>query len=193
MVRHVPVLAAEAIELLAPWRGGCYVDATRGPRRHAEALLESAPEAWLFGFDRDRQALELARARLARFGDRVRFEVGRFAEIETLLARAGVGKVQGLLADLGVSSLQLEIAERGFAFSADGPLDMRMGAGEQTAREIVNCYPEEILVTIFRKFGEEPQARRIAHAILEERAAKPIETTGELARLIERVKRVPQR
>lgn len=193
MVRHVPVLAAETIELLAPWRGGCYVDATLGLGGHAEALLESAPAARLFGFDRDAQALELARARLARFGDRVRLLVGRFAEIEALLRRAGVEKVQGILADLGVSSLQLEIAERGFAFSLDGPLDMRMGAGEQTAREIVNCYSEETLVTMFRKFGEEPQARRIARAILDERAAKPIETTGELARLIERVKHVPVR
>lgn len=193
MVRHVPVLAAEAIELLAPWRGGCYVDVTVGLGGHAEALLERAPEATLVGVDRDPQALELARARLGRFGDRVRLVEGRFGEVGVLLASLGVEAVRGILADLGVSSMQLEIAERGFAFSLEGPLDMRMGAGELTAREIVNCDSEETLVTIFRKFGEEPQARRIARAIIEERAARPIETTGELARLIERVKRAPVR
>jgi len=187
---HVPVLVAEVLELMAPERSGLYVDATLGLGGHAEALLERGGDAvTLLGLDRDPEALERARRRLGRFGDRVHFALGRFSDLETHLERLALGPCAGILADLGVSSMQLDVAERGFAFSLDGPLDMRMGAGEATARDIVNSYSEENLTKILKNFGEEPQARRIARAITETRRERPFERTGELAELVARVKK----
>lgn len=186
--RHVPVLLREVVELLAPERGGVFVDATLGLGGHAEAILEAGPDVELVGIDRDPEALALARERLARFGARVRLVEGNFADLAELLGAAGVGRVAGILADLGVSSLQIDSPERGFSFRFGGPLDMRMGRGGLSAADIVNESSEEELAKIFWEYGEERQSRRIARAIVAARREKPIETTSELRRAIDRGK-----
>ncbi len=186
--RHLPVLVAETLRFLDPGRGGCFVDCTVGLGGHAAALLERYPAARVVGFDRDRRALELADAALDRFGDRVVLAAGRFDQLEERLRERGIERVSGVLADLGVSSLQLGDAERGFAFSLEGPLDMRMGVGEITAETIVNRSSEDALTKILRDYGEERQARRIAREIVGERRQSPLETTADLRRLVERVK-----
>jgi len=191
-VQHVPVLLAESLERLAPERGGTFVDATLGLGGHAEALLAGWPEVELVGIDRDPQALERAARRLAPFGSRVRLVQANFHQLDKALAGLGVrgiGSISGVLADLGVSSLQLDTAERGFSFRFDGPLDMRMGLAELTAADVVNQASEEELEKIFRDYGEERQARRIARAIGRARLERPIETTGELRQLVGRVAR----
>jgi 16S rRNA (cytosine1402-N4)-methyltransferase len=194
VAQHQPVLVAETLDLLAPERrpGGWFVDATVGLGGHAEALLTRAPQARLLGLDRDPQALERAAERLAVFGDRVRLAHANFFELEAALEKADClgksGPVAGVLADLGVSSLQLDTAERGFSFRFDGPLDMRMGLADVTAADLVNQSSEEELGTIFREYGEEMQARRIARAIVRARVESPLTTTGQLKRLIDRAK-----
>ncbi|MFY9822036.1 MAG: 16S rRNA (cytosine(1402)-N(4))-methyltransferase RsmH [Thermoanaerobaculia bacterium] len=189
-VQHVPVLLAESLERLAPERGGVFVDATLGLGGHAEALLAASPDVELVGIDRDPQALERAARRLAPFGSRVRLVQANFHQLDQALAGLGIrgpAAIAGVLADLGVSSLQLDTAERGFSFRFDGPLDMRMGLAELTAADVVNQASEEELEKIFRDYGEERQARRIARAIGRARLERPIETTGELRRLVGRV------
>ena len=182
-------MVAETLEWLAPQRGGLFVDATVGLGGHAEALLESSPDVQLVGIDRDPEALARAGRRLARFGSRVRLAHANFHRFEQELAGLGVrGGIAGVLADLGVSSLQLETAGRGFSFRLDGPLDMRMGLSDVTAADLVNQTSEGELERIIRDYGEERQARRIARAIARAREEKPIETTGELKRLIGEVK-----
>jgi len=189
-VQHVPVLLREALEFLAPERGGLFVDCTLGLGGHAQAVLQGGSGARLIGIDRDPDALELAGERLATFGERAQLIEGEFWNVRELLADLGVERVSGgILADLGVSSMQLDTAARGFSFQRDGPLDMRMGAGETTAADIVNGFPEGELVRIFREYGEERRARRIARAIVERRRDQPVETTGELRELIGRVSR----
>jgi 16S rRNA (cytosine1402-N4)-methyltransferase len=194
-VEHLPVLVREAVELLAPWResgSGLFVDATVGLGGHAEALLAAGRASGidLVGIDRDPAALARARRRLSAWGERVRLVRGNFHRLAELLAGLGVerGGVAGVLADLGVSSLQLDTAERGFSFRREGPLDMRMGGEGPTAAEIVNTATEGELEKIFRDYGEERQARRIARAIAAARRQEPIETTGELAALIGQAK-----
>ncbi len=203
---HQPVLLAETIRLLDLARGGCFVDCTVGLGGHAAAILDGSPGVTLLGLDRDPDAIQLATKRLARFGDRARLACARFDQLEETLAEHGLGKVSGVLADLGVSSMQLDRGERGFSFMRDGPLDMRMsrqrranGKGGSrradgrhlTAAEVVNHYPEAELSRIFRQFGEERHARRIAGQIAAARKEKALETTAELCRLVERAK--PQR
>lgn len=187
----MPVLLEETLGFLAPERrpGGLFVDATLGLGGHAEALLLRAPEARLLGLDRDPQALALAARRLAPFGDRVLLEHAVFDQLEEVLDRRSLGRVAGVLADLGVSSLQLDVAERGFSFRRDGPLDMRMGIADLTAADLVNESSEEELERIFREYGEERQARRIARGLARARAEAPITTTGQLKSLIDRIKR----
>jgi 16S rRNA (cytosine1402-N4)-methyltransferase len=189
-VEHLPVLLRESLDLLAPERGGLFVDATVGLGGHAAALLARGPAARLVGLDRDPEALRRAGDRLAPFGDRVRLAHGNFHRLEHLLAEQGVepGAVAGLLFDLGVSSLQLGTPDRGFSFRLEGPLDMRMGLSELTAADLVNHTAEGDLERIFRDFGEERQARRIARAIVEARAERPIATTAELKRIIDEAK-----
>lgn len=184
------MLLRETLDLLAPERGGLFVDATLGLGGHAAALLARGPAARLVGLDRDPEALRLAAARLASFGTRVRLAQGNFHELERVLAGLGVerGGAAGLLFDLGVSSLQLGTPERGFSFRLDGPLDMRMGLSELTAADLVQNLAEGGLEKIFRDFGEERQARRIARAIVAARAEGPLATTGELKRIIDRAK-----
>ncbi len=191
---HQPVLVAEVVRELDLARGGWIVDCTLGLGGHAAAILDSSQAVNLLGLDRDDQALQLASERLARFGDRVRLARARFDQLEEVLGEQGLGRVSGVLADLGVSSMQLDRAERGFSFRFDGPLDMRMGTGradgmeELTARTIVNRYPEAELSKIFRQFGEERHARRIASTIAAARREAAIETTSELCRLVEQAK-----
>ncbi len=183
---HVPVLLAEAVEWLAPARGGLFVDATLGLGGHAEAILEAGPAARLVGVDRDPEARALAARRLARFGERVEIVAGDFRDLG---AHLGERRVAGVLADLGVSSLQLDRAERGFSFRADGPLDMRMSRSGPTAAQLVESMTEAELEDIFRTLGEEPESRRVARAVVSERARQPITTTGRLAEVVRGAKR----
>jgi 16S rRNA (cytosine1402-N4)-methyltransferase len=188
---HLPVMVAETLDLLDIRRGGTFVDVTLGLGGHAEAILRASPDVRLVGIDRDPRALELAARRLAPFGDRVRFANANFHQLEPALAGLGIGgieKAAGVLADLGVSSMQLDTPERGFSFRFDAPLDMRMGLAERTAADLVNEASEGELEMIIRDFGEEKQARRIARAIVRARGESPIETTGQLKSLLDRVK-----
>ena len=187
--QHLPVLVDETLELLEARRGGIFVDATLGLGGHAEALLRASPDVRLVGIDRDPEALERARERLAPFGERVRFTHANFHHLETALAGLDIrGDLSGVLADLGVSSMQLDTPERGFSFRFDAPLDMRMGLAERTAADLLNELSEGELENIIRDYGEENQARRIARAIVAARGEGPITTTGQLKRLIERAK-----
>jgi len=192
-VRHIPVLLEETTALLAPERGGLFVDCTLGLGGHSAALLEASPKARVIGIDRDPEALRLAESRLQPFAERMRLLPGEFSHLEQLLEAAQVDRVDGILADLGVSSLQLETAERGFSFRLEGPLDMRMGPGELTADEVVNKYREADLVRIFRDYGEERQARRIARAIVARRDEQAIQTTSDLRQVVHRVLGRPPR
>ncbi len=182
---HVPVLLAETLELLAVRPGGLYVDGTVGLGGHAEAVLRaSAPDGRLLGLDRDGETLERARARLAPFGDRARLEPGDHREIPD---RLGAERADGILLDLGISSAQLDDAERGFSFQAEGPLDMRMDRSRgETAADLVNRMRERDLADLIYTYGEEPASRRIARAIVEARARQPITTTTELADVVRR-------
>lgn len=192
---HIPVLLEESFELLAPALGGpdsLIVDCTLGLGGHAEAFLERLPQCRLIGIDRDPQALELSRQRLERFGQRVELVEGNFHELGALAGRHGFEKPRGILADLGVSSMQLDLAQRGFSFQRDGPLDMRMGPTGPSARDVVNDYPEAELERIIREYGEERQARRIARAIADQRKQARIETTSELRDLVVRAKGNPR-
>jgi 16S rRNA (cytosine1402-N4)-methyltransferase len=182
---HVPVLLAEALELLAVRPGGTYVDGTVGLGGHAAALLRaSSPDGRLLGLDRDGETLERARARLAEFGGRVRLEQGDYREIPERLAGE---KTDGILLDLGVSSAQLDDAGRGFSFQAEGPLDMRMDrSAGMTAADLVNRMRESELANLIYEFGEEPASRRIARAIVFARERQPIETTTGLADIVRR-------
>jgi len=183
---HLPVLRREALDWLAVERGGLYVDATLGLGGHAEAILDAASATRVVGIDRDPQARSLAARRLERFGDRVEIHAGDFAALGDVLAGRSAA---GVLADLGVSSLQLDRAERGFSFRRDGPLDMRMADSGESAAELLNRSTEAELTTIFRQLGEEPEARRVARAVVAARRDGPIETTGELAEVVRHAKR----
>jgi 16S rRNA (cytosine1402-N4)-methyltransferase len=174
------------VELLAPERGGFFVDATVGAGGHARALLESGPSIRLLGLDRDPDALALARGRLADFGSRVRLVEANFGDLAAVLD--GSPPPDGILADLGVSSMQLEEPSRGFSFRRDGPLDMRMSRSGRSAADVVAQASAEELSRIFLEYGEERMAIKIARAILEERSREPITTTRQLSRLVARVK-----
>jgi 16S rRNA (cytosine1402-N4)-methyltransferase len=183
------VLLAESTEFLDPGRGGVFVDATVGLGGHAHHLLDRFPAIRVVGIDRDAEALDLARERLHSFSDRVTLLLGENARLVELLEEAGIGRISGLFADLGVSSLQLDRPARGFSLQRDGTLDMRMGGGGPTARDIVNCYPEGTLERIFREYGEEEEARRVAKALIRERSQVTIETTHQLRDIVHGAKR----
>ena len=185
---HLSVLLNEAIAWLDPKPGGRYCDATVGAGGHAAAVLErSAPDGRLIGLDRDPAALAIAGAHLQPFGDRVTLVHARFSEARAVLERLDMIPVDGFLVDLGVSSPQLDRAERGFSFRNDGPLDMRMDptTGE-TAAELLRRVDEEELTRIIRDHGEERHAARVARAIIAARNAGPVETTGKLAAIVAR-------
>ena len=181
---HIPVMPREALELLNVRRGGVYIDATVGLGGHAAAILEaSAPDGRLLGLDADPQALAAARRRLEPFGDRCRLEPAWLDHAAAAASRHGFSAVNGVLCDLGVSSLQLDDPRRGFSFQQDGPLDMRLGPdAERSAAEIVNQYHEAELADVIYQLGEERRSRRIARAIVERR---PIRTTGQLAEIVQ--------
>lgn len=186
--RHVPVLLQESLAALAPRPGGRYLDGTLGLGGHAAALLEAAPDTELCGLDRDNQALELAASRLARFGSRAHLFHCRYSEFARALTELGWTSVDGALLDIGVSSLQLDEAERGFSFLGDGPLDMRMDrdSGCRSAWHWANRENFASLRDCIASYGEEPQAGRIARAIVEARQSAPIDTTAQLAAIVER-------
>src|SRR5258706_1837023 len=187
---HQSVLLSEIVEYLRPARDdGTLVDATIGLGGHAEALLDRYPSARLLGIDRDPQALAASAARLERFGNRVTLAQGRHETLIDILKKQNIESVSGLLADLGVSSMQLDDASRGFSFRYDAPLDMRMGPESKTAADLVNTLDERELATILRDYGEEPMARRIARAIIDGRSEAPIETTARLAEIVRSVKK----
>lgn len=189
-MRHEPVLLQPILEFLEPNRAdGVVVDATVGLGGHSEALLERHPGIRLVAIDRDPEALERSRVRLGRFGERVTFVRGRHESLIEILKQYSIATVSGLLADLGVSSMQLDDAARGFSFRFEGPLDMRMGSEGQTAAELVNGLDEWELTRILREYGEERMARRIAGAIVAARAEEPILTTERLAAVIRSVKK----
>ena len=184
---HQSVLFNEVVEFLRPARGdGTLVDATVGLGGHAEGLLERYPATRLIAIDRDPRALERSRERLRRFTDRVAFVQGRHEQLIEILRQSNIETVSGVLADLGVSSMQLDDASRGFSFRYDAPLDMRMGPDSRSAAALVNTASEAELARILRDYGEEPRARRIARAIVE---ARPVETTTQLAAIVKSVKR----
>jgi 16S rRNA (cytosine1402-N4)-methyltransferase len=179
---HVPVMVAEAVEWLRPRPGALLVDATVGMGGHAAALVAAAPGARLLGLDRDPAALVAARARLAEAGERIVLRQAHFAELPEVLAELGWDGVDAVLLDLGLSSLQLADAARGFSFQADGPLDMRMDpAMPLTAAEVVNEWPERELARVVAAYGEEPRARAVARAIAR---ARPLGTTRQLAQVV---------
>ena len=189
-MKHEPVLLQETLEYLEPNRAdGVLVDATVGLGGHTEALLERHPDVRLIAIDRDPEALERSRQRLSRFGDRVTFARGRHESLLEILKQSGVDAISGLLADLGVSSMQLDDAARGFSFRFDGPLDMRMGSEGRSAADLVNELDEHELAKIIRDYGEEPMAKRIARAIVAARDEAPIETTTRLTEVIRGVKK----
>jgi 16S rRNA (cytosine1402-N4)-methyltransferase len=188
---HVPVLTAEVVRFLRPAHGGLYLDCTVGLGGHAEALLEAGASR-IVGLDRDPHALAEARGRLARWADRVVLVHADFRSVGAVLEAEGVDLVDGALADLGVSSLQLESPGRGFSFQRDEALDMRMDTTTgETAAEVVARSSEQQLADVIHAFGEERFSRRIARAIVAARAVEPITTTGRLAAVVR--KAIPTR
>jgi 16S rRNA (cytosine1402-N4)-methyltransferase len=187
---HRPVMLDEVLAILQPHSGGLYVDATLGLGGHTAALLQaSGPEGRVLGLDQDRQALSLASCRLTVFGHRFQLAHANFSELREIAVQRHLSGCDGVLMDLGVSSLQLGTGERGFSFQQEGPLDMRMDQERSlTAHEVVNYYSEKDLANLIYQFGEEPLSRRIAHAIFR---ARPIKNTRVLAELV--AKAVPFR
>ncbi len=185
---HQPVMLNEILDLLQVGANQDYLDGTLGLGGHAAAILErSAPEGRLIGIDRDSKALSLARKRLERFGARVLFQKGTYDRAAEYLQTLGLGEIDGMILDLGVSSLQLDDAGRGFGFLQDSALDMRMDLEEEvTARELLDDLPEKELEAIFREYGEERFAKRIARRIVHSREESPIRTTFELCQIVSR-------
>ena len=192
---HIPVLCNKVIDFLSPKSDGVYIDGTVGLGGHSAAILEtSAPNGRVIGIDLDVEALTIAKSRLHVFGERFSLINGNFAEMDVLLeTRHSIHAVDGIVLDLGVSSLQLDTPDRGFSFNHTGPLDMRMNARQMlnseretdlTAMRVVNNSPMNALVDIFKRYGEERFARRIAHRIIQTRQETPIMTTTQLAEIV---------
>lgn len=183
---HVPVLRDEVLDWLQPRDGGLYVDGTLGLGGHTQAVLErSAPSGRVIGFEWDAEALARAQERLVPYRERLRIVHASYADLAGELEKLNVGPVDGLLVDLGVSSLQLDDRDRGFSFRADAPLDMRMDRRRPvTAAGLVARLSEEQLADLFYHYGEERQARRIARFLVEAREAEPVTTTGRLAEIV---------
>lgn len=180
---HIPVMLPEVLRMLAPHDNGIYLDATFGGGSYARAMLQAAA-CTVWAIDRDPDAIARGASLAACFPGRLHLIEGRFGDMLALLQPAGVGRLDGIVLDLGVSSYQLDQPERGFSFRADGPLDMRMGKHGTTAAELVNTLPEPALADLLFNFGEERASRRIARAIVAARAEAPITTTARLASII---------
>ena len=188
---HEPVLVAETLMLLAPSRGGTFVDCTVGLGGHARALLEAGASR-ILGLDRDPDALRLAAESLANFGDRVELVHADYRDLPRVLDERGLQGIDGALADLGVSSMQLEGEGRGFSFRRDDPLDMRMDRSQgPTVAELLATVDEESLANVIFEYGEERYSRRIARAIVSARRLDPIQTTAALAHVVRRA--IPRR
>ncbi|MCW2788651.1 MAG: rRNA ((1402)-N(4))-methyltransferase [Aeromicrobium sp.] len=185
---HVPVLLGRVLDLLAPSLTGdrpVVVDATLGLGGHTEAMLNRFEDLHVIGIDRDPEALARAGARLAPFGDRVTYAHAVYDEIADVVRDAGFRTVDGVLFDLGVSSMQLDLADRGFAYAQDAPLDMRMNPEDElTAADVLNTYTSRELSKVLREYGEEKFAKRIADAVVRERATEPFTTSARLVDLI---------
>ncbi|NYI07093.1 16S rRNA (cytosine(1402)-N(4))-methyltransferase RsmH [Allostreptomyces psammosilenae] len=188
MPQHVPVMLDRCLDLLAPALaapGAVVVDATLGLGGHSEEMLRRFPEVRLIGIDRDPEALRLAGERLAPYGERARLVHAVYDELPAVLAAAGTPRVQGVLFDLGVSSMQLDEADRGFAYAQDAPLDMRMDPTKGiSAAEVLNTYPAAELARVLRTYGEERFARRIADSVVREREKEPFTTSARLVELV---------
>ena len=185
---HRPVLLEETIKFLAPERGGLFIDCTVGMGGHSEAILKSSDKTRVLGMDLDPAALDYARQRLTHYAKRFRAVKANFREIKKVIHEVGEGAPSGILADLGVSSLQFDSPERGFSFRFDAPLDMRMDpTGGQTAADLLEVLPEAEIARIIFEFGEERHSRKIARRLVENREqGKPVKTTAELAGLVQR-------
>ncbi len=181
-VYHVPVMVREVLTFLAPARGGVYFDGTLGGGGHTEAILEASDAAQVVAVDQDPEALAIAQQRLAKFGGRVRFVAGNFADA----AETGDAQLAGALLDLGISSRHIDAAERGFSFRSGSPLDMRMSSSGQTAADLLNTLSEEDLADIFYYYGEERRSRRLARDVVNHRKAHPFATSDDLVASMER-------
>jgi 16S rRNA (cytosine1402-N4)-methyltransferase len=182
---HLPVMLTEVLDQLMPEPGGVFVDGTFGAGGYARAILDAA-DCRVFAIDRDPSAISGGQRLAALYPGRLTLIEGRFGDMEELLAAANAPQPDGVVLDIGVSSMQLDQAERGFSFMRDGPLDMRMGKAGATAADAVNTLSQERLADIIYIFGEEPRARSIARAIVQARAVAPIATTLDLVRAVER-------
>jgi 16S rRNA (cytosine1402-N4)-methyltransferase len=194
--RHVPVLLDRVVALLAPaldHEGAVLVDCTLGLGGHSEAVLERLPQARVIGIDRDPQALAMSRERLAPYGDRFTGVQAVYDEIADVVADQGLSEVAAVLFDLGVSSMQLDLPERGFAYAVDAPLDMRMGDTGPTAADVLNTYSAADLARVLREYGEEKMARRIADAVVRERQVEPFTSSARLVELLYDVIPAPAR
>ncbi|MCB1474942.1 MAG: 16S rRNA (cytosine(1402)-N(4))-methyltransferase RsmH [Rhodobiaceae bacterium] len=185
-VRHIPVLLPQVVEALRPVAGGVYVDGTFGAGGYTRAILEAA-DCRVIAIDRDPDAIAEGQALKAEFAGRLELVEAPFSEIDRVLADAGYEHCDGICLDIGVSSMQIDRAERGFSFMADGPLDMRMARSGPSAADIVNDAEPAVIANILYQLGEERQSRRIARAIAERRESEPFTRTGELASLIEQL------
>ncbi len=186
---HKSVLLRETVEMLDPQAGEIFADGTLGLGGHAEAILQAAENVRVIGIDQDTEAIRFAAERLQKFGERIKIFHANFADIKAVLEKAGVQKVNGILADLGVSSLQFDSGERGFSFRFDAPLDMRMDADSdyETAAEMLERLSEEEIADVIYKYGEERMSRRIARRIVWKREiGEPVRTTRELAETVEK-------
>jgi 16S rRNA (cytosine1402-N4)-methyltransferase len=186
--RHVPVLVGEVTSFLEPKEGGVYVDATFGAGGYSRAILEAA-DCRVIALDRDRNAVAAGATLVEAFPERLVLAEERFSRVDTLARDLGIEAADGIVFDLGVSSMQIDEPERGFSFRRDGPLDMRMGMSGPSAADVVNKLPEEELANIFFALGEERRSRAVARAIVAARKEKPIERTGELADIVRSVVR----
>lgn len=190
MFAHISVLVPEVVELLCPAPGKRYLDGTIGGGGHSEEILtRSSPDGQVLGLDWDDNALNAAQERLSRFNGRLVTRQASFADALDILGEIGWHRVDGVILDLGISSHQIDSPERGFSFRSDAALDMRMDRRQSTdARQILDSHGADELERIFREYGEESQARRIARAIVDQRKAHPFQSTGDLVRLVERIK-----
>jgi len=189
---HLSVLLCESFKVLSPERGGIFIDATLGMGGHSEALLESANDLKVYGIDQDAEAISYASQRLERFGKRFRAFQANFTDIKNIVKSEGLAGVDGVVADLGVSSLQFDSGERGFSFRFDAELDMRMNtdSDDPTAAELLATLTEEEIANVIYQYGEERASRKIARWIVERRSkGDPITTTRDLAALVERAVR----
>jgi 16S rRNA (cytosine1402-N4)-methyltransferase len=192
---HLPVMVEEVIDVLAPVAGSLQIDGTVGGGGHARRILEAnSPDGRLLGLDADQAAVARTRERLADYGDRVVLRQSNFEHLADVAEAEGFKPADGVLLDLGLSSYQLSSSERGFSFRAEGPLDMRFDSGRgRPASEVIADLAEPELADLFLRYGEEPQARRIARAVVEQRRRAPITTARELAEVVERAAPAPPR